>query len=607
MAPVVADNSPVSVAGGAAAHPYRFTFAVSGVCTLTIDLPDTIRSLDGVEVDVSRTEVRFRVRGDPPMPQLISLPSEAQRQCGGEVVAKFSCRRHRLVLTFRPVSTAAVYAAAVDGESGGHIVAEGAVAAVCSAGIAAMPSPSLAADVVAATPAKVTVEGESRRTQQDGAGAKPSFGPITDANPSSEPWTRTSQAASRVETAALSQPEAACIPAKPPTRHGDNSLADRYLTSRHESGKAYGSVWNANSWHWEEKNCMDLVRTEVRRLLCDDAAKSLRHVVALGGAGFLFSDIETSGEASFSLRRGKRILCFELAVAFRWECRDEFGGQLGARGTASIVGITQDEDSPEASVVVSTSSSSSREARSAVDWLKSQGTRLLSESFGGSSLAAKLIEVEEARSDAEADIARRLAEKEAVAEAQRLCGGVQSQIAAEQQQREKEFRQSQPSREEFGETVQGSIWNVNAWHWEERPMTEWSRSWLERELACLSVNLLSGLAEFTVSKTQVCGDASVSVRKGRPICLFQLSLECRWAASPRVDGLGEAIGKFSVPEFTSEDPIERVTIDVEVIRDQSKGRLTTSAKAEGAPAVRKVLFRFADALRGQLGACRHPT
>eukprot|EP00913_Durusdinium_trenchii_P034002 g31829.t1 len=150
------------------------------------------------------------------------------------------------------------------------------------------------------------------------------------------------------------------------------------------------------------------------------------------------------------------------------------------------------------------------------------------------------------------------------------------------------------------EAVSGSVWNVNAWHWEEKPMTEWSMKWLTRELQGLAIRLLSGLATLEFRDIQVTGDSSVSVRKGKPIVLYLLRLECRWEATATAQGLGDAKGALILPEFSSEDGPKSSLIQVETSSDESRGRLASAVRKEGIPAVRELLLRFEEALRSQL-------
>jgi len=368
---------------------------------------------------------------------------------------------------------------------------------------------------------------------------------------------------------------------------------------------AYGSIWNANSWHWEEKNCLELARAEVRRTLAQCEGGSLRHIAELDGASVVLKDVQVKGDASISLRKGKRIICFELSVSFRWECRDEFGSPLGAKGTGAAQGLTQEEGEgpPEVLVEVSASSGGGREAKAAGQWMQRQGARILGECLQGEALATACLAAEAAKADLDADQARRAEELAKMAAARRESGQEQARIAAERQQQENARREAACAAEP---AVQGSVWNVNAWHWEERPMTEWSLAWLRREIAGLTpVALLAGLATAEFSDLQISGDASISVRKGKPIVLFQFRIHCHWAVKPSTQGLGEARGTLCVPEFSSEEGAES-ELQLEVARDDSRGRLVSAFRRDVLGAAKRVLAKFVQALGEQLPRAETP-
>lgn len=151
--------------------------------------------------------------------------------------------------------------------------------------------------------------------------------------------------------------------------------------------------------------------------------------------------------------------------------------------------------------------------------------------------------------------------------------------------------------------VHGSIWNVNSWHWEERPMTKWSQKWFEEELASVSEPLLENLAVFSFFDTSdvLKGDVSLCVRKGRPVVLFEITVVCRWQAMPHDEQTGFARGKMWIRDFTSEDNVDSADIDMDVNIDKSKGRcLSKAVQKDGLRAAKMLLGRFVGALKSQL-------
>lgn len=360
---------------------------------------------------------------------------------------------------------------------------------------------------------------------------------------------------------------------------------------------AYGSLWNANSWHWEEKNCLDLVQGEVTRALEQCMNERLRHINDLSGASMLISAIHVDGEASFTLRRGKRILCYELSLSFNWEARDAYGGPLGAKGKASCNELTQDEEAPQVEVEVFTTFSGGKDGKAAGEWMKRHGSRCVGKCLVGESLVASILAAEETRVNADQDASRRAEERAKTEDALKSTAEQRTRLAAEQKQLE-EARRVKP----VEGAVQGSVWNANAWHWEEKPKTSWAHSWLQSKLDNLTASMLGGLASLTLSETKVSGDASVSVRKGRPVALFCLRLECKWAVKASDAGIGEAHGTLLVPEFTSEDGPKSSAIEVQASTQvkKSSAQLVAGVRRDALPAVRAILAEFMSELTGQL-------
>jgi len=310
----------------------------------------------------------------------------------------------------------------------------------------------------------------------------------------------------------------------------------------------------------------------------------------------LISAISVDGEASFTLRRGKRILCYEMSASFNWEVRDPYGGPLGAKGKVEISELAQDEETPQVSVESFLTFSGGAEGKFAAEWVKRHGAKHISKALAGASLVASILAAEEARVNADTDAARRAEERAKVADALQVTAGQRTHLAAEQKQLE-EARRVKP----VEGAVQGSVWNANAWHWEEKPATSWAHAWLQRKLDGLTATILGGLATVTLSDAKISGDASVSVRKGRPIALFELRLECKWAVKPFDAGIGEAQGSLLVPEFTSEDGRgSAIELQAATHVKKSSAPLVAGVRRDALPSVREVLAEFITELTGQL-------
>lgn len=344
---------------------------------------------------------------------------------------------------------------------------------------------------------------------------------------------------------------------------------------------------------------MDLVCVQVQNTLQQCSDEKLKYVPALGGVSFAVSCVEVEGDASFALRRGKRILCYEVAVSFKWVAQDEYGSSLGAKGTGSVSELTQEEDSPHVVVEVSTTCSGGGEAKAAGRWMQQHGSGAIGEFLSGPRLSSAILKAEEARVDISAHEALRAEEHAKTELAERATAEERAKLAAEQKRREEAGRV-----EPTEGAVKGSVWNVNAWHWEEKPMNDWAHAWLARKLNGLTVSLLGGLASAVLSEAKVIGDASVSVRKGKPIALFLLNLQCTWTVTASIEGVGDARGILRVPEFTSEDCAKDCTVEVETSPGSSgkkpSPQIVSVFRRDGVKAVRSVLGQFEEQIRGHL-------
>merc|ERR1712139_594426 len=132
------------------------------------------------------------------------------------------------------------------------------------------------------------------------------------------------------------------------------------------------------------------------------------------------------------------------------------------------------------------------------------------------------------------DKARRAEEQAKAQKAREATASMQAQML-EQQKGQEQIRRITTQ-----ESVEGSTWNANAWHWEEKPATDWARQRLTSKLESLSIQLLGGGAQAKLTDVKVSGDAFVSVRKGKVIVLFSLAISCKWTAT--LHGTDEVYG-----------------------------------------------------------------
>eukprot|EP01091_Cochliopodium_minus_P020225 TRINITY_DN876_c0_g1_i1.p1 TRINITY_DN876_c0_g1~~TRINITY_DN876_c0_g1_i1.p1 ORF type:complete len:344 (+),score=103.34 TRINITY_DN876_c0_g1_i1:46-1032(+) len=92
---------------------------------------------------------------------------------------------------------------------------------------------------------------------------------------------------------------------------------------------------NVNSWHWEEKNCMEWAKERLNALFLEIKNESENRKYSV-------NKVDTvSGELNWYNRKGKRFILFELDITLGWEA--EISGEQ-IKGTLSAKEVAQDEE-----------------------------------------------------------------------------------------------------------------------------------------------------------------------------------------------------------------------------------------------------------------------
>jgi activator of HSP90 ATPase len=78
-----------------------------------------------------------------------------------------------------------------------------------------------------------------------------------------------------------------------------------------------GSVWNSNSYHWEEKSVAKWSEETLRKIFTE-------FKVVHEGATFEIKEVkELKGESSLSIRRQRKIVTFDYSAHLLWKCEIE--------------------------------------------------------------------------------------------------------------------------------------------------------------------------------------------------------------------------------------------------------------------------------------------
>jgi activator of HSP90 ATPase len=110
-----------------------------------------------------------------------------------------------------------------------------------------------------------------------------------------------------------------------------------------------GSVWNTNSYHWEEKAVGKWAEDKMRSILSGFTYK-------FNDATLTIKEIKTfKGEASVSVRKGKKIIAYDYDIKLLWrvEMKDSEGKVIAnTEGHYELPEVSNEEDEWEVRVSV---------------------------------------------------------------------------------------------------------------------------------------------------------------------------------------------------------------------------------------------------------------
>lgn len=283
-----------------------------------------------------------------------------------------------------------------------------------------------------------------------------------------------------------------------------------------------GSLWNKNSWHWEEKDYNKVAREFIIKCIEDASSTSEETQIR-------YHDVVPNGFASISVRKGKKVIVFEFAITLK------FSTSNGC-GSVFIPEFSNDELDPPCRVSLDSGEERAREL------VKVKGVSEIKRALA--SFVEFMNTVETGEDLVEADRKRREAELAEAKKAELEKGSEKLRIAETIKTKEQEALADR-------KFVEASVWNPNSYHWETRKLDKWAADWIGEQLK---------LHPF--ERVSVSGEAENSIRKGKKISLFNLKLSGRYMEK-----------EFQVPCFSNEagdDDIPKVVFEGEEIIDLSK-------------------------------------
>merc|ERR1711865_1344612 len=111
-----------------------------------------------------------------------------------------------------------------------------------------------------------------------------------------------------------------------------------------------------------------------------------------------------------------------------------------------------------------------KETKAIGEWLRRKGSVAIGSCLTGLLLGPMIMDAALAKEKPRMeDQARRAEELQKAEAAREATAGVQAQML-EVQKSQEQVRKITPQ-----DSVEGSTWNANAWHWEEKPATDWAK------------------------------------------------------------------------------------------------------------------------------------
>ena len=287
-------------------------------------------------------------------------------------------------------------------------------------------------------------------------------------------------------------------------------------TTNLKTGEATaGSIWNKNSWHWEEKDY-----NKVAKALIKEQLESLELVLP-SGEQIKMKAVEPKGFCSISVRKGKKVIIFEFAINMEFVC-----GSNG--GVVKLPEFSNDELDPVIRVEMKSENDSLK------DFMRKTGADAIRRALGR---FLEFINTVDTGSDVlTSDKERREIELELARKAEQEKGEEKKKIAEQVKEKERAAIAGK-------DLAEASVWNVNSYHWETRNLFKWADEWIRSQLITSP--------DFGV--IEVKGEAENSIRKGKKISVFNLNISGEFKSCD-----------FQVPCFSNEggdDEIPKVKAD----------------------------------------------
>eukprot|EP01029_Cantina_marsupialis_P028396 TRINITY_DN776105_c0_g1_i1.p1 TRINITY_DN776105_c0_g1~~TRINITY_DN776105_c0_g1_i1.p1 ORF type:complete len:370 (-),score=145.56 TRINITY_DN776105_c0_g1_i1:212-1321(-) len=363
-----------------------------------------------------------------------------------------------------------------------------------------------------------------------------------------------------------------------------------------------GSVWNANSWHWEEKNYSKWAEKQIRSELLNIFTKTDQCAVKIADVK------ELKVDASVNIRKGKKTAMTSISFKCEWQ-GEMVESKKKASGELSVDDVFQDDIMDEDYEIncslkgVTSHGRILRECftKSCCPQVSLMFKKFLRDLFNVDGGARKLAEDREKRKMEAEKMAKGVEEKQEEKDALMKKAIEQEKLRKQKQAEEAAKLPIIPPKAHIAEGT-GSVWNPNSYHWEEKNVDKWAKDHLTEMLTEVELDIPAG--RFVIADlSSVKGEASMNIRRGKKIVYFDYEVKAQWRGD-MFDGDGNIassiIGTLEMPEFSSDEaPDWEVKLILKSENTPANRRTYDIMRKQGVKELRVLLSKFFEELKAK--------
>ena len=291
--------------------------------------------------------------------------------------------------------------------------------------------------------------------------------------------------------------------------------------------QAVGSVWNKNAWHWEEKNCTKWGKETIVNMFEEMGFTS-------GGYHFTISKgVNAIGESNVNVRKQKLLYLYEFTINGYWKAISLLTTTEVMSGSFKILERNQDDD--DITLEFSIDSSETPAFSKAKSDIRKMLIKQSLEIFNQFMVKYKAHINDEML---------KATKEQQVEETKKLEDATKCTVASTT------IKDTE---------AKGSEWNVNSYHWEEKPLTKWALDTIKEKFALITLG--NDLFSIPITFISPAGEANINIRKGKKILMYDISINLDWSTI-HYHGEEESKGSMVITEFSTDNNVSKIKLEI---------------------------------------------